>query len=130
MKKFIILVSVFVLNFAATTFAQTNVPRARIETMFKAFKPGEMELALDAFAKDSLVPKNIVSQAKSDAKAAITLETPIIGFEFLQEQNVGESVKRFSYVMKLSDRPLYWNFTFYKQTNAWVPLRMSFVEEP
>src|SRR5688500_11995006 len=101
MKKIVILTFIFVLNFASSALAQTNVPRARIETMFKAFKPGEIELAIDAFAKDSLVPKNIVAQAKSDTKTAVTLESPIIGFEFLQEQNVGESVKRFSYVLKL-----------------------------
>jgi len=119
-----------VFNFVSSALAQSDAPRARIETMFKGFAPGRLEFAIDAFGKDSLIPKNIVDQAKSDAKTVITLERPIIGFEFIQEQNVGESVKRFSYMLKLSDRPLFWNFTFYKATNAWLPLRMNFVEEP
>ena len=90
----------------------------------------KIEIAIDAFGKDSLVPKQIVDQIKSQAKTTITPDKAILGFEFIQEQNVSESVKRFSYALKLADRPLYWNFTFYKATNDWVPLRINFVEEP
>src|SRR5688572_6194261 len=118
MKKIAVLIVGFALHCTLTAFAQTNAPRARIETMFKSFTPGQIEFAIEAFGKDSLIPQQIVDQTKSQAKTVLTLDKPITGFEFVQEQNVGESVKRFSYVLKLSDRPLYWNFTFYKATNA------------
>lgn len=130
MKKIAILIFVFALNCTPFAFAQDVAPRARIETMFKSFAPGKIEMAIDVFAKDSLIPKQIVDQTKSQAKTTITPDKAILSFEFVQEQNVGESVKRFTYVLKLADRPLYWNFTFYKPTTAWVPLRINFVEEP
>jgi hypothetical protein len=130
MKKLAVLIFVFTLNYAPLAFAQDVAPRARIETMFKSFAPAKIETAMDVFAKDSLIPRQVVDQTKSQAKTVLTPEKAILGFEFVQEQNVGESVKRLSYVLKLADRPLYWNFTFYKSGAAWVPLRMNFVEEP
>ncbi|MEO5801999.1 MAG: hypothetical protein ABIR24_00595 [Verrucomicrobiota bacterium] len=132
MKKIAIVILTFSLFYAPGVFAQEPAPRVRIETMFKSFKPGEVERAIDAFAKNSLIRPELVDQWKSQTKTVLTLnpEKAILGFEFIQEQNVGESVKRLSYVLKLADRPLYWNFTFYKPAGSWVPLRMAFTEEP
>lgn len=130
MKKFIILIFVFVLNSAPLAFAQTNAARARIEAMFNSFQPGQIEFAIDAFAKDSLIPSALADQVASQAKNVLTPERTILGYEFLQEQNAGESVKRLTYILKLDDRPLFWNFSFYRPTNDWVPLRLYFSEEP
>jgi hypothetical protein len=110
--------------------AQTNAEQARIETMFKSFVPGKIEPAIDAFAKDSFISRQLADQIGSQMKTMLTLDRPIVGFELIGEQNVGGSVKRLSYILKLSDRPLFWNFSFYKPTNAWVPLRFYFSEEP
>jgi hypothetical protein len=130
MKKIIILIFVLALNSAPLAFAQTNAARARVEAMFNSFQPGQIEMAIDAFAKDSLVPPSLVDQVASQAKNVLTPERTILGFEFVQEQNAGESVKRLTYVLKLNDRPLFWNFSFYRPTNEWVPLRLYFSEEP
>lgn len=130
MKKIIILIFVLALNSAPFAFAQTNAARARVETMFNSFQPGQIETAIDAFAKDSLVPRQIVDQVSSQAKSVLTPDKTILGYEFVEEQNAGQSVKRLTYVLKLEDRPIFWNFSFYRPTNEWVPLRMYFFEEP
>ncbi|MEO6184082.1 MAG: hypothetical protein ABIP71_13470 [Verrucomicrobiota bacterium] len=130
MKKIAIILFTVALCCVTRAFAQDIAPRARIETMFKSFAPGKSEFAIDAFGKDSLMSPQLIDQIKSQAKTILTPEKTILGFEFIQEQSVGQSVKRLTYVLKLADRPLYWNFSFYKPTNAWVPLRMIFVEEP
>lgn len=130
MKKIAALIFVFVLNSMPVSFAQTNQARARVEAMFNSFQPGQIETAIDAFAKDSLVPRQLVDQVSSQAKSVLTPDKTILGYEFVEEQNAGQSVKRLTYVLKLEDRPIFWNFSFYRPTNEWVPLRMYFFEEP
>ena len=130
MKKIIILIFVFALNSAPFAFAQTNAARTRVEAMFNSFQPGQIEISIDAFAKDSLVPRQIVDQVSSQARIVLTPDKKILGYEFVEEQNAGESVKRLTYILKMEDRPLFWTFSFYRPTNEWVPLRMYFFEEP
>ena len=131
MKKFVILIFVLLLNNPRLAFSQTtDAARAQVETMLTALAPGKIDVAIKAFAQGSLIAPSLIDQTVSQAKSVITPDRPVLGFELLQEQNAGASVKRLTYVLKLSDRPLFWNFSFYKPTNDWIPLRMYFAEEP
>ncbi len=97
--------------------------------MFNSLKPGEAERAIEVFAKNSLIKGELVNSLQSQAKTLITPSNPILGFEFIQEENVGQSVKRLTYILKTTDQPLVWNFSFYKPGAVWVPLRVTFVGE-
>jgi hypothetical protein len=127
MKKIFTLIPVFL--FAAGTLFAQGTPRARIETMFASFKPGEMDLALDVFSKKSFIPSEMIDSLKSQVRTVISGDRKILGFEFVQEQNVGESVKRLTYILKLNDQPLFWSFSFYKPVDIWVPLKINLVQE-
>jgi hypothetical protein len=129
MKKIIALLALVLLSFTTFARAEGVAPRTRVETMFTSFKPGEIERAIDTFAKDSLIRPEVVDLLKSQAKNVLVPEKKILGFEFIQEQNVGESIKRLTYVLKIADRPLYWSFSFYKPESTWAPLRFSFSDE-
>lgn len=129
MKKIAVLIFVFALNYTPIAFALDVAPRARVEAMFKSFAPGKIEMAIDVFAKDSLIPRQTVDQTKSQTKTILTPDKAILGFEFVQEQNVGESVKRLSYILKLSDRPVFWTFSFYKPESIWIPVNIAFSSE-
>jgi len=129
MKKFAALIIVLTLHYSPLAFAQDPEPSARIETMLKSLKPGELEFAIPAFAKDSLIPKGVVDSIMAQTKSVMTLDKSILGYELIQEQNIGTSVKRFTYVLKMSDQPVYWNFSFYKPADKWVPLNLYFFFE-
>lgn len=128
MKKFAILAAI-VFSCVAFVSAEEPAPKARVETMFASFKPGEIERSIETFAKGSLIPSEYVDQLKSHAQTVFSPERKILGFEFIQEQNIGASVKRLTYVLKTSDEPFAWNFLFYKPADVWLPLRMTFADD-
>ena len=132
MKKIVITVFTLALCSISNAFAQEPTPSAQVEAMFRSLKSGDTDPAIDTFTKNSLIPSGLLGSWKSQARSVITLdpERAILGFELVDEQNISDSVKRLSYVLKLADRPLFWSFTFYKPSDGWIPLRLSFVEEP
>jgi hypothetical protein len=97
--------------------------------MLASFKSGTIQDSLDTFAKDSLIPKEYFDQLRSRARSVFSPERKILGFEFIEEQNIGASVKRLTYVLKTADEPFTWTFVFYKPGNDWLPLRLSFIDD-
>jgi hypothetical protein len=127
MKKLFFIAAVF--SWVQFGFAQQPAPKARVETMLAAFKSGTIEDSINTFGKNSLIPKEYFDQLKSRARSVFSPERKILGFEFIEEQNIGASVKRLTYVLKTADEPFTWTFVFYKPANDWLPLRMSFIDD-
>ena len=129
MKKiFFVMIAAAFLQ-APEVFAQEPAPRTRVETLLKSFTPGEMNLALETFAKNSLIKPELVDSLQTQMSVEFTLENPVIGSEFLQEQNVGQSLKRLTYVVKTAKEPFFWTFSFYKPESRWVSLSVTFTRE-
>ena len=123
MKKLILLFT-FVLWCAPVTFAQETTLRTRVETLFNSFAPGKIEISIDTFARNSLIPTPSVDELKAQTRLFLKPENKILGYEFLGEQNTGQSIKRLTYILKTAERPLMWTFTFYKPESEWVLWRM------
>ena len=118
MKK--IFITLFVFAFVCSfAFAQEIAPRTRVETMFKSFKPGEIERAIEIFAKDSLVKPELVDSLQSQASTDLPPDNSILGFEFIEEQNMGQSIKRLTYILKTKEEPFVWA-VFLLQTGKYL----------
>lgn len=128
MKK-IILLTLILAGCCANVAYADDTPRARVETMFTAFQPGNLDQAIDAFAKGSFIRPELVDQLKAQTHATIPTEKKVLGFEFIEEINFGQSIKRLTYVLKTADQPLVWRFTFYKPGGAWLPQKVIFGDE-
>ena len=74
------------LMFAQSALAD-ETPRARIETMVAALQPGNLDQAIDAFAKNSVMRPELVDQMKAQVRAALPGEKKVLGFEFIEETN-------------------------------------------
>lgn len=127
MRKLILLFAC-VLWCVPATFAQEITLRTRVETLFKSFAPGEIESSIDTFTRNSLIPTPSVDELKAQTRLFLKPENKILGYEFLGEQNTGQSIKRLTYILKTSERPLMWTFTFYKPESEWVLWRMILSE--
>ncbi len=119
MKRIILLILILV-GFSGAVALADETPRARIETMVAALQPGNLDQAIDAFAKNSVMRPELVDQMKAQVRAALPGEKKVLGFEFIEEINFGQSVKRLTYVLKTADQPLVFRFTFYKPGGSWL----------
>ena len=128
MKKLVLLFGCMLLC-GPVGFAQEVTPRARVEALFDALTPGEIESAIDTFAKASLIPPEFVDEIQSQTRIFVRPDNKTLGYEFLGEENIGQSIKRLTYVLKTVEKPLLWTFSFYKPQEKWVPLRVILSDE-
>ena len=124
MKTLATFILLFAIWCAPLAFAQEVTPRTQIETLLSSIKPGQIELAIGAFAKDSLMPDVEVDRLESQADTLLPGERTVLSFEFISEQTFGTSVKRLVYILKTNDQPLVWHFWYYKPNGKWLPLRV------
>jgi len=43
-----------------------------------------------------------------------------VGYEFIKEENISKSLRKFTYIAKCENHPLVWTFIFYKAKDKWT----------
>jgi hypothetical protein len=145
----LLLLSILVVAFAATTLAQERArPLAANEVaaapvaggdvaapgqlaaqFFAALREGEIEQAYTTLTKGSKIgdrPEEL-RLLKQKTKEAIEVFGVISGYELVENKTVGTRLIRSTYVSLGKEFPLRWRFYFYKADSVWrlVDLRVD-----
>ncbi|GAA6134549.1 hypothetical protein NBRC116188_13380 [Oceaniserpentilla sp. 4NH20-0058] len=125
----ILLCLVSTLAFGDTLKAPKDA-RVLADKMVKSFVKTEFKEGLD-LAK----PYWPLNQVEVDGLAnQISTQWPLVdqrfgkstGYEFVQEERIGNSFIRYYYVHKFQNHAIYWQLTFYKPEDSWLVNGVTF----
>ena len=100
----------------------------RVDTFMATLKRGEVDAAYDGLLTHPgwSAQQQQVTALKEQTQKALTLYGQVLGYEFVKEQKYGKSLVRLVYVMKSEQKPLTWEFYFYKATSKWEMVNFNF----
>jgi len=136
---FLFLVFLFVLLFVVTLiFAATNIyasndiPVKKTERFLKTVMKGDIDKAYDnMFAGTALAefqPAQI-QFLKNQTKSGLLLYGEILGYEVIHNEQLSPSLTRVVYLLKQEKNATVWFFYYYKATDKWSPVQISFNDQ-
>ncbi len=117
---------------ASTSFAEQQTPAQMVETFFGMIQKGQISQAYDQLLINSSIPASkpqAVQLLKTQTQNAMTLYGKMLGFEKIHEEQMGESVVRLVYLLKLDLVPTTWEFYFYKPKSVWFLASITFNDQ-
>jgi hypothetical protein len=117
---------------ASTSFAEQQTPVQMVETFFGMIQKGQISQAYDQLLKNSSIPASkpqAVQLLKTQTQNAMTLYGTMLGFEKIYEEQMGKSVVRLVYLLKLDLVPTTWEFYFYKPKSVWFLASITFNDQ-
>jgi hypothetical protein len=126
MRSFLmaLLLSFTTLSNAAESVATLKDARALCDAVMKELGSGNMKEGLT-----KLKPYTLVPQAEFEVQLNnLSMQMPImnqrfgdaIGYEFISQDESGESIVKFTYIQKLEHHVTLWRFLFYKPKEVWL----------
>ena len=120
-RRLIIILAVF-FAFASIAYAEDRNPAQLIEGFFELIQKGQVNQAYDLLFTGSSIPASkpqAVQVLKTQTSSGLPLYGGVIGFEKIHEEKIGESIRRYVYVLKSELGPTAWEFYFYKPKTSW-----------
>jgi hypothetical protein len=120
----IILLFIIASGAKADVFVSENDLRPFTDKIMEMILKGELKKAFN-----TIKPYIVTSEAELQAAAQNSETQRVqlaekygapIGYEFIGQKKVGESLIRIIYIEKLEKQALIWAFYFYKSKNGWV----------
>jgi hypothetical protein len=93
---------------------------------------GDANTAYDQLFVGSSIPTDkpqALTVLKQQTQAGLPLYGKILGYEFVLEEQLSESVVRYLYFMKAEKMPITWEFYFYKPKSQWVLVNVMFNDQ-
>ena len=118
----------------ATTagFAAETSPKLMAEQFLGSLQEGKTDSAYENLFRGSTIladrPQEIFA-LKSKASNFPLLYSDILGYELIHEENLGSSLVRLVYLLKLNKQPILWEFYFYKPRSAWFVYGVKFEDQ-
>ncbi len=99
-----------------------------VEAFMAALQKGEVDAAYDGLLTHPgwASQQQQVAALKEQTRKALTLYGQLLGCEFVKEQKYGKSLVRLVYIMKSEQKPLAWEFYFYKANSDWEMVNFNF----
>jgi ABC-type transport system substrate-binding protein len=99
-----------------------------VEKFMAALQKGEIDAAYDGLLTHPgwAAQQQQVAALKEQTQKALTIYGQLLGYEFVKEQKYGKSLVRLVYVMKSEQKPLTWEFYFYKANSDWEMVNFNF----
>ena len=131
-KKLSITALLFLFVSVPTSFAGQQSPAQMVETFFGMIQQGKISQAYDQLLVNSSIPTSkpqAVQLLKTQTQNALTLYGNILGVDKIHEEQVGKSIVRLVYVLKLEVVPTAWEFYFYKPKSVWFLANITFNDQ-
>ena len=100
-----------------------DVKKVTDEVMVKVGK-GDLEGGLKTFKLLTIIPEAefdaMVGQAAMQAPSMTARFGPAIGYEFIREDRMGESLARYVYIQRFEKHAMRWIFYLYRGKSGWV----------
>jgi hypothetical protein len=122
--SFIILLTLVASNARADVFVSENDLKPFTDKIIEMVAKGEIKKAINttkpyATISEAEIQAAIQNSETQRIQLAERYGTPI-GFEFIGQKKVGQSLIRIIYLEKLEKQAIIWAFYFYKAKSGWV----------
>ncbi len=111
---------------------QAREPSDFTDAFFKKVQAGEISQAYDQLFVGSPITTQkpqAVNILKRQTSTVLPLYGRILGFEKIKEEEIGKSIMRLVYILKLEMMPTAWEFYFYKPAGSWYLVNVKFNDE-
>jgi hypothetical protein len=132
MKRISLFVLLLVLTLAHAGEKSAESPRDRAERFLARIGSGEVGGAYDdIFAGSPVVTAKpqALDAVKRQTEAALPIYGKALGFELHKEKKFGDSLVRLTYIQKLEQHPVVWQFWFYRPKGSWYVDNVSFNDQ-
>ena len=103
--------------------ARADVRKVTDDVMAKVGK-GDLEGGLKTFKPLTIIPEAefdaMVGQAVLQSPMMASRFGPVIGYEFIREERLGESLARVLYIQRFEKHAMRWMFYLYRGKTGWV----------
>jgi hypothetical protein len=103
--------------------AETLAPRARADAFLVALQGGQLDTAVDGLVRDSPMLQGKPQELevmKNQTKSMLPIYGPMLGFENVKDQAVGDSLIYLVFLARHEKHPISWRFVFYKAKDRWL----------
>ena len=99
-----------------------------VESFMAGILRGEVDQSCDEIFLNSPIRESSekVNLIKGQIKSGIGLYGKQLDYEFIKEQEYGNSIVRLVYISKAEKLPLTWEFYFYKASSDWKLINLTF----
>jgi hypothetical protein len=126
MLKFISIISAALIsvNISAAEFKTTTELKPFSESVMKKISENDLQAAFALMQPYVVIPsaefQSVALNSKAQRDQYGARYGKSFGFEFISQQNVGESLVSFVYIEKTEKHALPWTFYYYKTPKGWV----------
>lgn len=100
----------------------------RAEIFLAGIIEKEVDKSYDEIFSNSLIATKaqMVKLQKENTWTVLNTYGKLLGYEFIKQQEYGDSLVRIVYVLKFEQIPLIWEFYFYKPVSEWTLVHITF----
>lgn len=113
-------------------YAEEKAPyQMRAELFLTTVIEGQVDKAYEDIIKGSLLEQKTQETAllKQRTSGISTVIGKFLCFEFIKQENYGNSIVRLVYLLKAEFHPLAWEIYFYKPKAEWILIEIKFSTE-
>ena len=127
----IIVVLIICLASSVAWAGEKAAHQAKAELFFKTVMEGQVDRAYDKLLEGSPIKQKTqaVTLLKKQTSVALAIYGKLLGFEFIKQENYGNSIVRLVYILKCEQVPLTWEFYFYKPKTNWILVNIKFNDQ-
>ena len=126
-------IKIVVVAFLGLVLCSAAVPeKTDYQTRADMFLAGiidkEVDKSYDELFSNSLIASKaqMVKLQKENTWAVLNTYGELLSYEFVKQQEYGDSLVRLVYVLKCEQVPLIWEFYFYKPVSDWTLVNIAF----
>jgi hypothetical protein len=126
-------IKIMMVAFLGLMLCSAAVPKesdyqTRAEVFLAGIIEKEVDKSYDELFSNSLIASKaqMVKLQKENTWAVLNTYGELLGYEFVKQQEYGDSVVRLVYVLKCEQVPLIWEFYFYKPVSDWTLVNIAF----
>ncbi len=110
------------------TVHQKSDCQKKTEKFLAGVLKGEVDKSYDELLLNTLMASKaqMVKMLKEQTRVGLNMYGELLGYEFIKQQQYGDSVVRLVYVLKCEQHPLTWEFHFYKAVSDWKLANIQF----
>ena len=129
MKTIKIVVAVFLgLVLCSAAVPEKVDYQTRAEIFLAGIIEKEVDKSYDELFSNSLIASKaqMVKLQKENTWTILNMYGELLSYDFVKQQNYGDSVVRLVYVLKCEQVPVIWEFYFYKPVSDWTLVNIAF----
>jgi hypothetical protein len=129
MKTIKIVVAAFLgLVLCSAAVPEKDDYQTRAEMFLAGIIQKEVDKSYDELFSNSLIASKaqMVKLQKENTWTILNMYGELLGYDFVKQQEYGDSIVRLVYVLKCEQVPVTWEFYFYKPVSDWTLVNIAF----